>query len=405
MKRYKISLIWWMTGLVVLGALPLLNCSAAPATGIPTPTSARLVGYFYGQERGSHVADIPADRLTDILYAFVSVSDSGKCVSANPTVDATDLPQLVHLKMQYPQLKLLISVGGYSQSAHFSDAAFTADSRQRFAQSCVQFMQQHHLDGIDIDWELPVSGGMPGNVHRPEDKQDFTALLGELRKQLDTLGAQDGQHYLLTVAAPIGPSQYKNIELTAIPQYLDWINLMAYAFYTASSPVTNFNAPLYASSTDPAPTSKRTSLNGDAAVRAYLAAGVPASKLVLGVPFYGRGWQAAADVNHGLYQADNGPATDSGLPRGTWSDGAISYGSLEKYYLGHYQRYWQDETQEPWLYDAQSGIFITYEDPQSLGAKADYIRTHTLGGIMIWHLSDDDAQHTLVNSLYSHLAG
>jgi chitinase len=354
-------------------------------------------------DRTNHVADIPADRLTDIIYAFVAISDSGECVSANTTLDQINLPQLKGLKQQHPQVKLLISVGGYSGSARFSDVAFTSEARQRFAHSCVQFMQQNGFDGIDIDWELPVSGGMAGNVHRPEDKQDYTGLLAELRTQLDALGAGDGEHYLLTIAAPICPSEFKNIDLEAIQQYLDWINLMAYAFYTASSPVTNFNAPLYPSSTDPAPASRRASLNGDTAVKAYLGAGVPPDKLVLGVPFYGRGCQGVPDVNHGLYQSDAGAATDAGVPKGTWQDGAIAYGPLEKYYLGSYARYWQDETQEPWLFNPGTGLIITYEDPQSLGLKADYVRTRHLGGITVWHLSDDVVHHSLLNNLYAHL--
>jgi chitinase len=297
----------------------------------------------------------------------------------------------------------MISVGGYNHSAKFSDAVVSADSRRRFAQSCVQFMKQNGFEGIDIDWELPVRGGMAGNAHRPEDKQNFTAMLAELRRQLDTQGASDGQHYLLTIAAPIAPSEYGNIEVNTIAQYLDWFNLESYAFYTASSPTTNFNAPLYASSSDPSPNSRRLYLNADAAVRGYLAIGVPASKLLIGVPFYGRGWQGVPNVNHGLYQSDSGAATDSKTAKGTWSDGAILYGELEKYYLNSYPRYWNEETKEPWLYNPSTGIMITYEDSQSLAAKADYVVANRLGGIMIWHVSADDAQHTLVTVLITHL--
>lgn len=402
---------------------PLLGLRpTAPPTGVPTPAyvenphplvisvtpnptqaQLRLVGYFYGLDRNNHVSDIPADQLTAVLYAFVDVSAAGECVSANALADQSDLPQLRQLKQQHPQISILISVGGYSRSRNFSDAAATEDSRRRLAQSCVQFMKQNGFDGIDIDWELPVSGGMPGISHRPEDKQNYTALLAELRSQLDQLGAKNGARYLLTIAAPIGPSEYKNIELNAIPQYLDWINLMVYAFYTANSPVTEFNAPLYASSTDPAAASKRLNLNGDAAVKAYLAAGVPPNKLVLGAPFYGRGWKGVPDVNHGLYQKDAGPATDARLPKSTWQDGAIDYKDLEKYYVGNYPRFWHDEAQVPWLYSPVTRIFITYEDPQSLGLKADYVRDNHLGGVMIWQLSQDDPQHSLVNALYTHL--
>jgi chitinase len=189
-----------------------------------------------------------------------------------------------------------------------------------------------------------------------------------------------------------------------IHQYLDWINLETYAYATASSPVTNLNSPLYDPSADAAPGgTRRSHANADTAVRGYLALGVPASKLVLGAPFYGRGWQGVPNVNNGLYQPDTGAATDGKVPKNTWQDGAIFYRDLLKYYVGVYPRYWQDEANVPWLYSSTAKIMITYEDPQSLGIKADYVRGSGLGGVMIWHLSADDAQHSLLNALHARL--
>jgi chitinase len=297
-----------------------------------------------------------------------------------------------------------MSVGGYSHSGKFSDVALSTGTRRRFAQSCIQFMKQNGFEGIDIDWEFPVSGGAASNLHRPEDKQNFTALLAELRSDLDAQGTRDGRQYLLTIAGPAGPSEIGNIDLGAIQPLVDWINLETYAFYTASSKITNFNAPLFASSTDPAASeTRKRRYNADAAVRAYLAAGVAPDKIMLGVPFYGRGWKGVPDANHGLYQSDGGAATDSKVPKGTWSDGAILYGALEKNYLNSYPRYWQDEAKEPWLYNPNTGIMITYEDPQSLGAKADYVVMNHLGGIMIWHRSADDVAHSLQDALHARL--
>lgn len=399
----KNQLIPMTAGLTTLMAFTLTTMAQPP----PPATSPMLVGYFYGLDHHNHISDIPSPGLTSVLYAFVNVSSVGECVSAdsNSSAEQANFAGLRQLKQQQPALTTLISVGGYGLSAYFSDAALTADSRRRFAQTCVAFMSQNGFDGIDIDWELPVSGGKPGNHHNPADKQNLTLLLAELRGQLDALGSSDGRHYQLSIAAPIGPSEYKNFELNAIGHSLDWFNLEAYAFYTASSPLTNFNAPLYASAADPTPDPRRSSLNGDSAVRAYLAAGIPPKQLVLGLPFYGRGWQGVSDGGtHGLYQSDTGPTADSGVPSATWQGGAIRYGDLEQYYLGSYARYWQSETLEPWLFSPSTGIFITYEDPQSVAAKADYVVAHGLGGIMVWHLSDDDAQHALVKTLVDHLA-
>jgi chitinase len=382
---------------------PTVSSTLPPSTGAP-PASPRLVGYFFGSDRNNRVSDIDAAHLTDIIYAFADVTIAGECASIEPALDQVNFPQLRELKRQHPQLKTLLSVGGYSHSTYFSGAAMTPDSRSHFVRTCVQFMKQNGLDGIDVDWELPVKGGQAGNQHSPEDRQNLTALLAEFRSQLDALGANDNEHYLVTIAAPAGPTEYANLDLTAIPQYLDWINLETYALYAANSPMTNFNSPLYPSSSNPEPNStKRLKDNGDGAVSGYLAAGVPANKILLGVPFYGRGWKGVPNVNDGLYQSNGGAATDAGVPKGTWSDGAILYGALEKYYLGTWSRHWQAEAEEPWLYNPGAGIMITFEDPQSLGVKGDYVRSHHLGGVMIWHLSADDGQHALLNALCARL--
>jgi chitinase len=234
--------------------------TAAAPTGQP---SARiLAGYYPGWAADRYpVSAIPADRLTHLLYAFANVSAGGDCISGNPDQDAANWQALHALKQQHPQLKLLISVGGWSQSALFSDVAATLQARARFAESCAAFVKAHGFDGLDVDWEFPVSGGLPTNHVQPEDGPNFTALLSELRQALAAQGQADGRRYLLTIAAPAGPGEYAHLELRLIQSYLDWINLMTYDFYTAESPTTNFNAPLYSLSTDPAPEARRRSHN------------------------------------------------------------------------------------------------------------------------------------------------
>jgi chitinase len=376
---------------------PTVTASITPISSLQKPL---LVGYFTGWSvnRGYSVAKIPAGKLSDVVYAFANISVSGECVTLNDRQDQANFLALKQLKIQYPELKTQISVGGASNSGLFSDVAMTAASRSRFARSCVQFMEQNGFDGIDIDWEYPVKGGNAGNHHSPADKQNFTALLAAIRTQLDTLGAANHHHYLLTIAAPAGLSEYANLELNLIYPSLDWISVMAYDFAPGSSPTTNFKSPLYPSSTDPASPSRRKNYNVDAAIKAYLSAGVPASKLVLGVAFYGQGWEGVPTANNGLYQTDQGPA------QGTWAkDGVFGFQDLEKNYLPTYTRTFQTETMVPWLYSPTSHEFITYEDPQSLGIKADYVLVHQLAGMMAWELSFDDGQNSLVEAAYAHL--
>jgi chitinase len=181
--------------------------------------------------------------------------------------------------------------------------------------------------------------------------------------------------------------------LSEIAGHLDWLNLMAYDFHGSWDRTTNFNAPLYATAADPAPDT----LNTHAAVQGYLAAGVPAGKIVLGVPFYGRGWAGVPGDDDGLYQ----PATH--LPKGTWEQGVWDYKDLAANYVDRngYVRHWHPEAQVPWLYNPETQIFITYEDAESLDLKAGYAVEWNLGGVMFWELSADDG--SLLDALYARL--
>ncbi len=416
--------IFLRSGWVIILFLGIYACNL-PVTGIITPRhpasgtqgiqptayptsgssiSLRLIAYYYGQDRSNRITDIPFSKLTDLIYAFIDVSDSGQCASIDPGSDAAAFLALQQIKKQYPDLRILVSVGGAAHSGRFSDAAASDASRRLFARSCVHFMVQNGFDGIDIDWETPVSVGQAGNAHRPEDKQNFTALMAEFRSQLDTQGNKNSKTYLLSAAVPAGPAEIAHFEINRIYPFVDWITVMAYAFYTSSSKITNFNAPLYPTSTDPGDVAKRLPYNGDAAVKTYLAAGVPVEKLSLGVPFYGRAWEGVPANNHGLYQPNSGPFADTSVPQGAWSaEGEITYKALEEYYLGNWPRFWQSEAQEPWLYNQSLQVMVTYEDPLSLSAKADYARSNHLGGISVWQISGDDDQHSLVDSLYAYL--
>jgi chitinase len=388
-------------------AILLLAVSIAQAEVAPP---FRVVGYFSSwgiYDREFFVTDIAADKLTHINYAFFLISEDGQCTLGDEGADmqflypgdTDDEPlrgnfkQLKLLKEAHPGLQTLMSIGGWSGSDYFSDVALTDETRQKFVASCVNMMIQYGFNGIDIDWEYPTGGGEVGNSARPEDTLNFTLLLAEFRQQLEVQGSTDSQHYLLTIAAPSSAQQYQKIELEKIMASLDWINVMTYDFSGAWSDQTGFNAPLYADPNSPdLPTN-----NADATIQGYLAAGVPASKLVLGVPFYGRGWTGVDNVNDGLYQSY------VGLPDGTFEAGSYEYYDLATNYVGKFQRFWNDTAQVPWLYDAETGTMISYDDPESIALKAQYVKDQGLGGVMIWELASDDLTHSLLDAVYDTL--
>ncbi len=216
--------------------------------------------------------------------------------------DADNLKVLTGLRRDHPHFKVLVSVGGWTWSKGFSDAALTPKSRRVFVASAVDFVRRHDLDGFDVDWEYP---GLPGdgNPHRPEDKENFTALMAELRAALDGEGARRGRHLLLTFAAGASsglPRPHRDGEGPGRRRLRQPHDLRLPGGGTGEEPA-GHHANLYPSPADPGQRS------ADGAVRDFLAAGVPASKLVLGVPFYGRAWEGVGS-REGLYREGRPPA-------------------------------------------------------------------------------------------------
>jgi chitinase len=377
-----------------------------------------IIGYFtswsvYG--RNFHVPDIQADKINYINYAFANInSQDGTIKLGDPYADIDkwydgdswdpgslrgNFHRLQILKEQNPHIKTIISIGGWTWSTYFSDIALTAESRSTFAASCVQFIQEYGFDGIDIDWEYPVEGGLPSNIHRPEDKENFTLLLGELRQQLDNAG-----NYLLTIAAPADPSKMANIELDLIHPYLDWINLMTYDFHgpwgdPEADPFTHFNTPFNIIANDGWQEPYHSNYNFSATIQNYLNAGVPPEKLNAGLAFYGRGYANVPNQNNGLFQTYSGPA---GL--GSWENGVFDYWDLDQNYVGinGYEYFWNEEAQVPWLYNPSSQIMISYDNPASIEVKCNYINSCNIGGAMFWEFSCDK-YGTLLETTYNSL--
>jgi chitinase len=381
---------------------PTPTPSPAPVATQPD-LSKVIVGYFaewgvYG--RDYHVYDVPAKNLNVINYAFADISAAGEVVlydsyaaveKAYPG-DTWDQPlrgnfnQLKKLKSQNPHLVTLISVGGWTLSGRFSDIALTASSREKFAASAVAFIRKYGFDGVDIDWEYPGGGGLPSNVSRPEDKQNFTSLLAELRRQLDLAGKADARRYYLSIAAPAGPDKIANMQPAAIAAVLDWINVMTYDFHGSWENRTNHHAALNGTPGDP--------LTVRAAMDAYLAAGVSRDKLVVGLPFYGLSWKGVPNNNNGLGQSTSGAAM------GTWdTTGMFDYWDIEKRLASQptvYRKYWDSTASVPWVYapSLQGGLFITYENRESISLKCDYINAQKFRGAMFWELSGDPTDGT-----------
>lgn len=396
----------------------------------PTPAPARVVAYFaeWGvYARNYHVKDIDtsgaAARLTHLNYAFANIgtdlrvelgdpyaaidkfygaaaSVDGEADTWDPGVLRGSFRQIEELKARHPGLRVLISIGGWSWSGRFSDAALTPESRAAFAESCVdRFLRGNFapgitkagiFDGIDIDWEWPGAPGATNNF-RAEDTQNFTALLAALRTAIGAQGAVDGRTYSLTIAAPVGAANIAKIDVGAVAAQVDGVNLMSYDLRGGWSSVTGHQAALFQPAGDPVPAEH---LWIDHAVDLWTAGGLPAAKLTVGVPFYGRGWTGVAPgpAGHGLWQ----PA--SGLAPGTYESGVEDWHVLTAL-PSSYVRHHDPASGASWLYDSAARVLWTWDDPASLAAKASYVRSNGLAGVMVWELSGDDRAGTLMRSL------
>lgn len=368
------------------GALLVLSLWLFVGCGGPDPPPEyKRIGYVHNT---ADVTPEDARRLTHVNYAFANVTEDGRVVLEQER-DSMNLARLRALKSENPNLKILLSIGGWVWSDYFSNAALTDSSRALFARTAVDLLRTHNLDGLDIDWEYPAQPG-EDNVYRPEDTHNFTRLLRTVRRHLNEQGKRDGRTgedgYVLTIAAAAGPDYVEHTNMDAAHEPLDFVSLMTYDFHGEWTEVTGHHSNLY-----PPAVPDTVRRSASAAVNLFVKEGVPPSKLVLGVPFYGRGWTGVEPRNEGLYQ----PYEES--------IGSFSYDTLANHLAERpgITRQWDAAARAPTLWNADSSLLITYETPRSLRAKTHFVQSRGLDGIMYWEHDGDDG--TLLRTLHEHL--
>ncbi|KAI8615067.1 glycoside hydrolase superfamily [Chytriomyces sp. MP71] len=362
-----------------------------------------------------------------LSYAFFGAHADGSVFELDAWGDQFGFKAVQAARANFPDLKLVASIGGWTGSGNFSNIAASDVTRKAFASSVKAFLDQNGFDGVDIDWEYPGGGGLPCNVVRPDDVTNFVALLQELRSQL-------GSDRLISIAASSNVNQYaigdKNY-IKDISNAVSYINVMTYDLYGPWSPTSDFNAPLrQPQSSDGLNEPLGSSNNVEYVMQSFTNSGVLFSKLTVGLPFYGRSWAVANGGNGGLYQecasaptasgtcvAIQGDMTDvaegndpcgakNGLS-GTWSwrnlrtqpnaplanePGNGANGWIRTYY---------DSLASTGLYNPNykgQATFIGIDDPQALYAKAKWSKNRNFGGVMIWEV-DFDYKHELTTAV------
>ena len=309
------------------------------------------------------VTEEDAKKLTHINLSFALLKDGALDMS-----QLTDISLIAKFRQWNPQLKIVLSVGGWACDG-FSQAAMTEAGRQKFAASCLDAVEQYSLDGIDIDWEYPCSDAA-GIAADPRDRENFTALLQTIRDAI-------GKDKILSVAMGADESCAENTEMDKVSQILDYVQLMTYDMCNGFSTRSGHHAALYASRGDNSKNSTR------AVVEIYHNAGVPYEKMVIGAAFYARHFEVETNQNNGLLQP-SGPGISQ-----------ASYHHITPAYLQEhgYSRFWDEEAEAEWLWNGKT--FVSYESAEAIRRKARFTRDRQLRGLMYWEHGHDNTKELL----------
>ncbi|OAQ73379.1 endochitinase [Pochonia chlamydosporia 170] len=393
--------------LAVLATLQATLSLATPISARDDVIETRATGYansvyftnwgIYG--RNYQPADLPASQISHVLYSFMNLRADGTIYSGDTYADLEKhypsdswndvgnnaygcVKQLFLLKKANRKMKVMLSIGGWTWSTNFPAASSTAASRTTFAKSAVAFMKDWGFDGIDIDWEYPADDTQATNM---------ILLLKAVRSELDAYAAKfaPGYHFQLSIAAPAGPDHYNKLHLADLGKVLDHINLMAYDFAGSWSNYSGHDANIYADPSNP----NATPFNTDDAVNAYIKGGVPANKIVLGMPIYGRSFQ----------QTDGIGKPFSGVGSGSWENGIWDYKVLPK--AGATVKY-DSVAKAYYSYDSNTKELISFDTPAMIRDKVTYLKGKGMGGSMFWEASADrKGSDSLIGTSITSLGG
>ncbi|MFT4152683.1 glycoside hydrolase family 18 protein [Parafilimonas sp.] len=345
----------------------LVACTANAQT---SSTKISVIAYYAGN--ATAIDAYPVEKLTHIIFSFCHLQ--GNELHVDKMADTLTIQHLVELKKRNPSLKIILSLGGWSGCKTCSEVFATKKGRSAFAGSVKHLNAYFKTDGIDIDWEYPAIPGFPGHQYLPEDKQNFTALMKELRRKL-------GRKYEISFAAGgLDNFLHESVEWNKIARYVDKVNLMSYDLVHGNSTVTGHHTPLYSTPQQAA--------SADNAIRFFDSIHFPLSKVVIGAAMYGRIFNVNNDAENGLYQPGS-------------FDHGISWKSFDRQAMEQqgYVYYWDDTAKAPYMYNKAQHKLFTYDNEQSMALKTKYAIDKGLNGIMFWQLGDDKPAGGLLDAI------
>ena len=331
----------------------------------------QVIAYYAGDEKS--IDEFNLDGVDQIIYSFLHLK--GNKLTVDNEVDSLTLLTVVNQKKKYPKLKVLVSLGGWGGCETCSDAFSTDEGRVEFAISTANIIESFKADGIDLDWEYPGISGFPGHDYKPEDRENFTDLVVQLRKYM-----KEGD--ILSFAAGASTRFFENsVEWDKVMPLVDNVNLMTYDFYGSGSSKTGHHTALSSNEFQ--------DRSAESSIEALINLGVNPKQIFIGGAFYIKTFKNVENINNGLNQ------------NAEWnrSYSQINFEDIKS----NFSFYWDSLANAPYAYDSINKIFATFDDHKSIKLKSQYALDNNLGGIMFWQLMNDKKQNGLLKTMVNEI--
>ncbi|MDA9107495.1 glycosyl hydrolase family 18 protein [Flavobacteriaceae bacterium] len=346
---------------LILLLLFILSCSNN------TEIKPQVIAYYAGDEKS--IDEFNLDGVDQIIYSFLHLK--GNKLAIDNKTDSLTLINVVNQKNKYPKLKVLVSLGGWGGCETCSDVFSSKEARTEFAISTADIIESFNADGIDLDWEYPGISGFPGHSYKPEDRENFTDLVIQLRRYMK-------KEDILSFAAGASNIFFKNsIEWDKVMPLVNNVNLMTYDFYGSGSTKTGHHTALSSSEFQ--------DRSAKSSIEALINLGVNPKQIFIGGAFYIKTFKNVENINNGLNQNTE------------WNK---SYNQINfEDVRSNFSFYWDSLANSPYAYDSINKIFATFDDHKSIKLKSKYALEKKLGGIMFWQLMNDKKQNGLLKTM------